>query len=64
MDVSDLGVCLPLAVWTALQTISDHLASQPLTEFERASLKRGLETLAEKLIMLSKHHNITYPMGD
>ena len=54
---------LPAGVWQALMTVSKYVDSLPLSEHETRSLHRGLETIAEKLVLVSKQHNLSYPTG-
>jgi hypothetical protein len=56
---------LPPDVWEALQTIEDNTCGTlPLTESEAAAVWRGLETLPERLVLISREHNLKDPTGD
>jgi hypothetical protein len=55
---------LPSEVWVSLRTVSKHIDALPLTEFDQAAMHRGLPTLREKLILVSKVHHLSYLTGD
>jgi hypothetical protein len=55
---------LPAEMWECLGSLTDHIAALPVPEYEHVALIRGLQTLTDKLVLISKQHNLTYPTGD
>jgi hypothetical protein len=48
-------------VWQALRTVSIYLDTLPISEHETRRVHRGIETLTEKFVLISKQRDLHYP---
>jgi hypothetical protein len=55
---------LPGEIWQALRTISSYADTPPISEHETGSILRGIETLTQKFVLISKQHHLHYPTED
>jgi hypothetical protein len=54
---------LPAEVWQALQTVTRYTDTLPISEHETRRIHHSIETLAEKFVLISQFHNLSYPTG-
>ncbi len=59
----EIAPSLPADVWRALQTITGHIDSLPVVPAYNKYLYTGVEELTEKLVQVSKQHQLKYPIG-
>jgi hypothetical protein len=54
---------LSTGVWMALQKVSHHIESLPIPDDAKRLYQKDVEGLTGRLVMASKQHNLTYPIG-
>ena len=59
-----IAAYLPDDVWQALRTASSYVDTLAINEHETRSVHRGIETLTEKFVLISKQHDLHYPNED
>ena len=64
MPDPQIAVYLPDDIWHALRTLSSYVDTLPISEHETRSVHRGIETLTEKFVLISKQHDLYYPIED